>query len=463
VEIAQIAEIALAQSTPAHRHRTVTASYLPEKQPAPATAPPAGRIEVITTPSFLDYTDTHVGYKLTPDTLNWILREADYGYPMRMYDAFQNAVLGDGHTRGLYEQRLDELCVDFTWRSGDARPNSVKAAELVTEATSDLDLGGAIEHLGTAFAFGSSYAELPWFSRSDGLQVPGEIVCVPHRRFIFDYLTSTPHLTTNENTYPGETLQRRPGSSWMRAETKRWPKQVQAGALRTVIWWTMFKRMNVRDWLIFAEKYGLPMIIGRYGNDDSPEQRAALKKTIQAIGQEGQAVLGGTATIEILNQALRSSSGGGEHLHASIVQLANSEISKVITAGTLTSDTGGPGSFALGQVHADQKHKLSLADAKRIGRVFQRDLGLEFLRRNNIKDAAPPFLNIHVSKLSLLADSQVLGNLAQAGIPISISQMQEKFELRAPLNDADTLKPIAPKVASNADPASVADPATAPS
>jgi hypothetical protein len=42
----------------------------------------------------------------------------------------------------------------------------------------------------------------------------------------------------------------------------------------------------------------------------------------------------------------------GDHLHPRIVALvglANSEISKIITAGTLTSDAGGPGSFALGR------------------------------------------------------------------------------------------------------------------
>lgn len=441
-----------------------TFSYLPEPQPElTAPAPPAGKIEIVTTPSTLDYTDSWAGFKLTPERLTWILRLADWGSPWQMYDAFEAGVLADGHTRGLYEQRLDEVCVAWTWRAGDDRPGSQQAAEEIDRATQEIDMEGGIEHIALAPMWGSSYAEVAWVTRADGVQVPAEIVCVPHRRFIFDE-QSRPRLTGETNPYPGDALERRPGSSWMRAETRRWRRQVQAGSLRTVLWWMLFKRMSVRDWLIFAERFGIPMIIGKPGDDDSETTRKALKEAISALGTEGRAILGGKATIEVLTQALRAGGGSGDHLHPGIVALANSEISKTLTAGTLTADTGGPGSFALGQVHADQKHKLSLADARRIGNVFRRDLGREFLIRNRlVGKAAPPFLHLHVQKLSLLVDSQVLVNLVDAGLPVSIGQVREKFEYRAPSGPDDTMIPLAAKEAMNADPASPNEPADPPS
>lgn len=437
-----------------------TFTYLPEPQPElTKPAPPAGKIEIVTTASTLDYTDSWAGFKLTPERLTWILRLADWGSPWQMYDAFEAGVLADGHTRGLYEQRLDEVCVAWTWRAGDDRPGSKQAAEEVDLATQQIDMEGAIEHIALQPLWGCSYAECAWVSRSDGMQVPAELVCVPHRRFIFDD-QSRPRLTSETNPYPGDALERRPGSSWLRAETRRWRRQVQAGSLRTVLWWMLFKRMSVRDWLIFAERFGIPMIIGKPGDDDSEATRKALKEAISALGTEGRAILGGKSTIEVLDQALRAGGGSGDHLHPGIVALANSEISKILTAGTLTADTGGPGSFALGQVHADQKHKLSLADARRIGNVFRRDIGREYLIRNRLLDkAAPPFLHLHVQKLSLLVDSQVLTNLVGAGLPISIGQVREKFEYRAPSGPDDTLTPPAPKGAPNNDPANPNEPA----
>ncbi len=453
-------ELELAEPTAAKRHRVVTASYLPEPQPAPRPAPE--RIELVTAASVLDYSDTWSGFMLTPERLMWILRQADWGVPVQMFDMFETTLLSDGHTRGLYEQRLDELCVKWTWVAGDDRPGSVQAAEEIDASTRSLDLGRVIEFLALAPFWGCSYIEAAWITQN-AMQVPAEFACVPHRRFVFDQMTWQPHLTSEKNSWPGDKLERRPSSSWLKAESTRWRKQTMAGILRTVAWWALFKRMSVRDWLIFAERFGIPMIIGKPGENDSETTRQKLKAVIAALGTEGRAILGGDATIEVLNTALRSGSGGGEHLHAGIVQLANSEISKVITAGTLTSDVGGPGSFALGQVHADQKHKLSLADALKIGRVLQRDIGMEYLARNNLLDkASPPFLHLHVQKLSLLTDSQVLNNLVNAGLKISIQQVREKFEYREPSSDEDTLTPPSTKEATNVDPANPNEPATPP-
>ncbi len=305
----------------------------------------------------LDYTDSQAGYKLTPDRLTWILRQADLGAPAQLFDLYENVVLGDGHTRGLYEKRLDEMSVPWTWQPGDARPGILQVAEELDEATRALDMEDGIEHIALAAFWGASYGEVAWITRADGRQVPAEIVCVPHRRFMFDQ-ESNPRLTSETNPYPGDALERRPGSSWLRAETRRWRKQTQAGILRTVAWWALFKRMSVRDWLIFAERFGIPMILGKPGPNEREKTRETLKQVIRELGTEGCAVLGADATVELLDQALRA----GDHLHPAIVQLTNSEISKAVTAGTLTADTG---------------TRRSLLDRVRGGRVEEEARGQE--------------------------------------------------------------------------------------
>lgn len=444
-------------------HASVTHEYLPQREIAPKQAP--DRTVIITTSSYSnDYVDSWAGYKVTPDRVAWIFRQADAGQPALMFDLFEHVTLNDGHLRGLFEQRMDELAVPWTLRPGDDRPGSMDAATTLEEALENVDMDGALEHIALGQFYGASYAEVAWQTRPDGLQVPTFIVNVPHRRFAFDD-DFRARLTSEKNPYPGELLERREGSSWIKAESRRWRKQTQAGILRTATWWAVFKRMSVRDWLIFAEKFGIPMITGKYGEDSTEKTRKALVEAIAALGTEGRAVLAHDATIEIHDQAIRNGAGGGDHLHAGITQLCNSEISKVITAGTLTSDTGGPGSFALGQVHADQKHKLSLADARRIGRIIRRDICREFIVRNGLgAKAAPPRLHLHVQKLSLLTDAQVLKTLVDTGLPVSISQVREKFEYRAPADDEDTLKPpVAPASGgSNVDPANPSEPADSP-
>jgi phage gp29-like protein len=421
----------------------IVAGYLPEPKPELARgAPLPPRIEIVTTQAKTDYFESYAGFKLTPERVAWIYRQADAGQPALMLDIMRNVVLGDGHTRGLFEQRMDEVAAQpWTLRPGDDRAESAAIAEAMLEPLSELAMDDLIEHLMLAGFFGYSYGELAWQTRADGLQVPVEVVCVPHNRFIFDLDTWTPRLTSDANPYPGEPLESRPGSSWIRAESKRWPKQTQAGILRTVVYWAVFKRMSVRDWLIFAEKFGIPMIVGKYGDNTGEPARKALKDAIAALGTEGRAILEHDMIIDVVTQALRS--GNGDHLHQGITQLCNSEISKAINASTLTTETGGPGSFALGEVHAAQKHKLSLADARRVGKAVRRDLLTEFVRRNRTRFPAgiAPHLHVHVQKLSLLQDAQTVKTLGEAGLKLSARHQREYFNQPAPSGPDDELKP----------------------
>lgn len=424
-----------------------TASYMPEAPPlALPPAPPGPRVEIVTTGSKQDYVDSFAGFKLTPDRVAWILRQADAGFPMLMFDMFEHITLIDGTIRGLFEQRLDELAVQWTLRPGDERAGSIQLAEELTVAMRAMDTDTLLEHIALQPLWGCSYAELAWISRPDGFQIPVEAVCVPHRRFVFDD-QSRPRLTSDGNFWPGDLLERTPGSSWIKAETRRWRRQVQAGIMRTVVYWAVFKRMSVRDWLIFAEKFGIPMIVGKYDDNANEQTRKALKDAIAALGTEGRAILANGQIIEVLTQALRA--GGGDHLHAEITKLCNEEISKAITAATLTSSQGGPGSFALGAIHAAQKHKLHVADARRIGRWVRRDIGQECIVRNGLAGkAAPPWMHLHVQKLDLLQDAKVVETLVRSGMKLSARHQREHFNQPAPSGADDELKPPETNVAS---------------
>jgi phage gp29-like protein len=117
----------------------VHAEFLPEPQPAAKPAPSSPVIEIVSTPSSRDYMlESSIGTRLTPERLAWVFRQADFGQPALMFDVFESVVLNDGHTRGLFEQRLDEVAaVPWTLRPGDAREGSQQAVDALTEALVD--------------------------------------------------------------------------------------------------------------------------------------------------------------------------------------------------------------------------------------------------------------------------------------------------------------------------------------
>jgi phage gp29-like protein len=221
--------------------------------------------------------------------------------------------------------------------------------------------------------------------------------------------------------------------------SRRWRKASQAGKLRTVAFFCCIKSMSMRDWIIFAEKFGIPLVVGHYDETTGEETRKKLYEALRLLGTEGLAVLAEGARIEIKDRTALG--GNGDALHPGLVALCNAEISKVMVGGTLTAETGGPGSFALGKVHKEGAETVAQARARRVARRIRGGLGGELMRRNGWSGiGSPPELKIHVQR-SLLQKAQTLKTLVESGVQVSNAYAQEEFEVRAPADEADTLKP----------------------
>src|SRR4051812_45615963 len=180
----------------------VRAEFLPEPAPVPKPAPSSPTIEIVSTPSLRDYMpENWIGSRITPERLQWALRQADAGQPALMYDAFKALLLNDGHARGLFEQSMDEVtAVPWTLRPGNDQAGSKQLVEQLTPALMTAGADEAIEHLALAPYYGCSYVEVAWNRRADGVELPVEFVCVPHRRFVFDE-RSRPRLTSDANPH----------------------------------------------------------------------------------------------------------------------------------------------------------------------------------------------------------------------------------------------------------------------
>jgi hypothetical protein len=75
----------------------------------------------------------------------------------------------------------------------------------------------------------------------------------------------------------------------------------------------------------------------------------------------------------------------------------------------------------------------------------QRDLALHLRSRScaatTSRTRAPPWLHIHVQKLSLLQDAQTVKTLVDAGLKLSARHQREYFNQPAPSGPDDELQP----------------------
>lgn len=389
----------------------------------------------------MDGSSYRPGYNLTPQRLWQIYRLAEQGYVTHQADTFEDLLENDGHLRGQYESRLSAVAFrPWIILPGDDKPASIEAAAALWKALRRCNMLAALWHLMDALGQGFSGINVAWkFNQRDGVIEPGRFLCAPHRRFLIDESgNGALRFLTPEQAGFGVELK---GGEWLIARRPH-RKLFRAGLFRTTGWWVLFKRMSITDWIVFAEKFGIPFVLGYYEERASPASRIALMKAIEDLGSDGQAILSELTKIVVESSALMRS-GDVTSLHPSIAARCDAEISKVITGATLNVETGGPGSFALGKVHEGRAMSLSFADAYWLQECFREQLVEPFLSYNpRFVDAAPPQLSIRVQpEMDPLTRVKVYQVLQVMGVDLSSEQMLEEFGLRSP-GKGGVLKPL---------------------
>ncbi len=387
-----------------------------------------------------DRVTRHPGFGLDVQTVVQIYRGAEFGWPMDQCDMFADVRENDGHLRSILEAR--NLAVSGKKRQimagGNEKIDAV-AADVLEDAMRETNFSDLIAHLLGTRPDGYAGSEIDW-REIDGDFVPTWFVNVPCRRFKFDE-GDRPVLLSRGN-FEGEAL--RPGH-WVFGRNAPSGIVARAGLMRTATWFALFKRWSWRDWVIYAEKFGIPLVLGKYEQDATEEDKDELETAVTDIGEAGQATMSKSTEVEIKEAAQGAASN---NLHSGIVSEANNEMSKLITGSTLTVEQGGPGSFALGKVHADRSFDLILADAEFVQDRFREDIARPFMHFNGFGDAAVPKLVIHVVQQSApLTRAQVAAKLHEMGLKLDTEQLREEFQFRAPPSDARALPPAAPKAA----------------
>lgn len=389
----------------------------------------------------MDRGSTRPGYRLTPERLWAAFRQAEAGQPLQQNDLIEDVIETDGHTRGQYLQRMGvaDRPVALAAGDGDESDGATAAAEALSRPLGRTNLEEALWHWMDALFFGYSGTEIEWaYDRKVDLVLPRWFHCVEHRRFVFD-LDFSPRLMQEDNAWPGEALV---DGKWVWSQ-KRARIPTRAGIGRTIASWCLVKRLEVRDWIVFAEKFGLPLPVGTYEPRVSAAAKAGLRYALESIGTDGYVMLEDGCRMAL---DMVSRNGDVSALHPKIIELANAEISKVIQGATLTTESGGPGSFALGKVHQTRSDALTFADAVYLQRLFRRYIAEPFMAFNpKFGDVAPPELYIHVQpEQDPLTDIQVAKTMWEMGMELDQDQIHRRTGWRRPTSPRNALKPAPP-------------------
>lgn len=390
----------------------------------------------------------HPSLGLTPARLAATLEAAENGDLTAQHAMFLDMEEKDGHLFAEMSKRRRAV-VGLPWRIvPPPNPTTAEkklAAEVSEWVTEIPDLEDVQLDIMDACGHGFSALEMAWVV-NQGVRLPTDIAHRPQSWFQLDRETRT-RILLRDTTGQGEPLQQ---FTWVLHTHRAKAGYIsRAGLHRVLAWPFLFKMLATRDLAELLEIYGIPMRLGTYGRNATPEEKSRLMAAVVGIGHRAAGIIPEGMQID-----LKEAASGSHEPFLSFMEYMDRIESKAILGGTLNSGTDTGGSYAQGKIHENGAWTLTVSDAKQAAGTISRDLIYPICALNGrssdprrtprweyvtAESAGAEQLNTFSMGIERLA--KLLGNDPSNGIPVSWVREQIGWPSAARAEDG-TVEPV---------------------
>jgi len=312
---------------------------------------------------------------LTPQRLVAILREADRGSPEAALQLFEQMEEKDAHLHSVANTRRLGL-TGLDWQvvsaaevtEGVDRQAADEAAAYCRESLAAVaGWDESLQHLALAIGRNIAVAELVWDVGGRGHRLV-EVVPVDFGRLVFDEFGRVRVLTRQE---PVRGIGLPLYKFVVHAPHAASGHPMRGGLLRVSALAYLGKHFALKDWLVFAEVFGMPVRIARYEPSASPEEKRELLEMLRSLGADAAGIFSKAVELEVIE----SNRGTPPPPFEAICDFLNRELSKAWLGQTLTTETAGQtGTLSTAQIHNQVRLDLREDDIRKEGRTIRRDV-----------------------------------------------------------------------------------------
>jgi phage gp29-like protein len=221
---------------------------------------------------------------------------------------------------------------------------------------------------------------------------------------------------------------------------------IRGGYARLAAWAYMCKGYTLKDWLAFAEVFGMPLRLGKYGSGAKKEDIDILKMAVANLGTDAAAVFPQSMEIELVE----ASKSGSTDFFERLAQYLDNQVTKGILGQTATTQ-GTPGKLGNEEAQNEVRHDFRDDDAEQLEETLQRDLVVPFVDLNFGPQQNYPQIQLRAPQREDIAGlSESLSKLVPLGLRVSASVIRDKLGLPDPDEDEEILMPAAVSTATNA-------------
>ena len=385
---------------------------------------------------------------LTPQSLATIFKEADNGDVARQAELFEEMEEKDTHLFSELQTRKNAVTgLDYDVAPFSESAEDKKIRDFVADCIFGLDsFEEALLDLLDAIGKGYSLAELLW--RIDGGKAVIERIAWIHAKKALFYERGAanmwqksyevPKILTEAQPIDGEAM---PAFKLVYHRYKaRSGYDTRAGLLRVCAWMYLFKNYGVKDWVAFAEVFGMPLRLGKYDAGASKEDKDALRAAIYSLGADAAGIISKNTEIEFV-EAVKNA--GTNNIYETLANFCDKQMSKAVLGQTATTE-GTPGKLGNEDAQDRVRHDLIKADCEALSSTVRRQIILPLVGYNFGWDKALPWFKILYERPEDLESLMtVYKGASEIGQPISQEHVSERFKIPLPAEGETVIRPPA--------------------
>lgn len=370
---------------------------------------------------------------LTPERLARILRSAETGHGRDYLTlAFEMEERYLHYSSQVQTRRLAIEGIEPIVSAPEGTDSKqIDAVKMLVEDYAFTDMAG---DLTDGIGKGYSVVEPAW-EYENKLLKPVQYKWRDQRFFVFDRRDlSDLRLATDADPTYGEEL---PPYAFI----KHFPRTkagipLRAGLARPAAWAFIIQTFALQDWSAFAEIYGVPLRLGRYGPNASDSDKRSLLRAVKAISNDGAAIA--PTGMEIEFHKIEGQHGAA--VFGQLIDYVDRQVSKMVLGQTMTSDDGS--SLAQAEIHNEVRLDILRADCRQLAQTINRELVEPFIAFNFGPQERYPLVEFQVTEPEdTKALTENVARLVPLGLRVSQRTMRERLALPEPGDDEELLAP----------------------
>jgi len=373
----------------------------------------------------------HPTQGLTPVRLARLLRAAEDGDPMAYLELAEEMEEKDLHYRSVLATRKYQVAgLDITVEAATDAVEDVKAADLIRDWLARDELGLELFDVLDAVGKGYSLSEIIW-DTSGGTWLPERLEWRDPRWFVHDRVDGRTPMLLSES---GQPTPLSPYKYIYHVHKSKSGLPIRGGLARAAAWSYLFKNFDIKAWVEFAEVFGVPLRVGKYGPGASEKDKQVLLTAVRNISRDAAAIIPASMSIDFIEAKI----SGSLELFEKFADFLDKQVSKAVLGQTGTTDVGQHVGTA--NAHEHVRQDIEEADAKQLATTLNRDLVRPMVDLNlGPRKLYPKILIKRPNEEDLDKLTARLGTLVPMGLKVEMSVVRDKLGLPDPPPGAELL------------------------